>query len=191
MALRTDSYDRFVETAAGLFYSQGITATGVDQIVAQSGLSKPTLYGQFHSKDRLVAAVLARRHEERVESLDAWIRGRAGNPIERLLAVFDWLEEWHKGGGNRGCAFINAAAELIDPAHPAREEIRAHKHWMRDYVAGLAAEAGLSEPQRLGADLMLLVEGANARMLVDGDLTAAADARRVATLLVAAQGKRP
>jgi len=32
--------------------------------------------------------------------------------------------------------------------------------------------------------LMLLVDGANARVLVDGDLAAAHDARRVAAILV-------
>lgn len=190
MSRRTDSYERFVNTAAELFYTQGITATGVDQIVARSGLSKPTLYGHFHSKDGLVAAVLARRHQDRVASLDAWVRSRTADPQERLLAVFDWLAEWHTTGGVRGCAFINAAAELVDHTHPAREVIRRQKRWMRDYIADLAAEAGLPDSQRVGVDLMMLVEGANVRMLVDGDLTAAADARRAAEVLLEAGRKR-
>jgi hypothetical protein len=79
---------------------------------------------------------------------------------------------------------VNAAAELADPTHPARKIARRQKRWMRDYLAGLAAEAGLSRPERLGADLMLLVDGANARVLVDGDLDAAHDARRVAAILI-------
>lgn len=185
------SRDRLVDTAVELFYSRGITATGVDTIAARAGVSKPTLYAQFRSKDDLVTAVLERRHEHRVASLDTWVRERADSPRERLLAVFDWLAEWHATQGSRGCAFLNAAAEIVDPTHPAREVVRRQKHWMRDYLASLAEQAGMPNAERVGADLMLLVDGANARMLVDGDLGAANDARRVAGLLVDAIEERP
>ena len=191
MTSAASSHDRLVDAAAELFYFRGITATGVDKIADRSGVSKPTLYAHFRSKDGLVTAVLTRRHEQRTASLDTWVRRRAGSPRDRLLAVFDWLAEWHATEGTRGCAFLNAAAEIVDPEHPAREVVRRQKHWMRDYLAGLAAEAGMPDPERLGADLMLLVDGANARMLVDGDLGAANDAGRVAALLVDAIEGRP
>ncbi len=188
MSSRTATRDRLLDTAAGLFYSEGITATGVDRVVACAGVSKPTLYAHFHSKDDLVAAVLDRRHQQRAESLDAWIRGHADNPRGRLLAVFDWLAEWHATEGSRGCAFINAVAELVDEAHPAREVARRQKRWMRDYLSDLAAEAGISDPARAGADLLLLLDGANARMLVNGDAGAASQARRMAETLLDAAG---
>lgn len=156
--------------------------------MACAGVSKPTLYAHFHSKDDLVAAVLDRRHQQRAESLDAWIRDHADNPRGRLLAVFDWLAEWHATEGTRGCAFINAIAELVDPAHPAREVACRQKRWMRDYLTDLAAEAGISDPARAGADLLLLLDGANARMLVDGDASAASQARRMAETLLDAPG---
>ncbi|MDA8283371.1 MAG: TetR/AcrR family transcriptional regulator [Actinomycetota bacterium] len=179
------THARLLDTATELFYAEGIAATGVDKVVARAGVSKPTLYAHFRSKDELVAAVLERRHCERVAGLDAWVRAHADSPRERLLAVFDWLADWHASGeGERGCAFVNAAAEVAGPGHPAREVARRHKRWMREYLAGLASEAGLSDPTRLGSDLMLLVDGANARVTVDGDLAAAADARRLAALII-------
>ncbi len=191
MVSRGVTHVRLLDAAAELFYSEGITATGVDRVVARSGVSKPTLYAHFGSKDELVAAVLERRHAERVAKLDAWVRAHADSPRGRLLAVFDWLAKWHASEGARGCAFVNAAAEVADPANPAREVARREKRWMREYLAGLAAEAGLPEPACLGADLMLLVDGANARVLVDGDLNAAIDARRLAALLIDAQPQNP
>ena len=191
MASAGDTHARLLDAAAELFYSDGITATGVDKVVARSGVSKPTLYAHFGSKDELVAAVLERRHAERVATLDAWVRARSDSPRGRLLAVFDWLGKWHRSEGQRGCAFVNAAAEVANPANPAREVARRQKRWMREYLAGLAAEAGLPEPARLGADLMLLVDGANARVLVDGDLDAAGAARRLAELLIGAHAQCP
>ena len=186
------THARLLDTATELFYTEGIAATGVDKVVARAGVSKPTLYAHFRSKDELVAAVLERRHNERVATLDAWVRAHADRPRERLLAVFDWLATWHaSGGGERGCAFVNAAAEVSGPGHPAREVARRHKRWMREYLAGLAAEAGFSDPNRLGSDLMLLVDGANARVTVDGDLAAASDARRLAAMIIDAyRGQR-
>ncbi len=175
---------RLLDAASELFYEEGFAPTSVDKIVGRSGVSKPTLYVHFPSKDALLVAALERRHADRVGTLDAWVHAAASEPAEQLLAVFDWLVEWHQTGGGRGCAFVNAAAELADPAHPAREVARRHKRWMRDYLAGLAKAAGLFRPARLGADLMLLVDGANARVLIEGDLGAGSDARRVAAVLI-------
>lgn len=175
-------------TAAELFYANGINATGVDAVVASSGVSKPTLYSHFRSKDDLVAAVLEQRLQHQVDTLDPWVRSRAATPRDRLLAVFDWLAEWHAESASRGCAFVNAAVEVADAAHPAREVARRQKRWWRGYLAGLAAEAGVAEPERAGSDLLLLIDGASARMAVDGDLGAAGDARRVAAALLDAWG---
>lgn len=175
---------RLLDAASELFFEEGFGPTAVDRIVERSGVSKPTLYAHFTSKDALLAAALERRHAQRVNTLDAWVRAASADPTEQLLSVFDWLAEWHGTGEPRGCAFVNAAAELADPAHPAREVARRQKRWMRDYLADLATAAGLSRPARLGADLMLLVDGANARVLVEGDLAAARDARRVAAVLI-------
>ena len=50
--------DRIRETARELFYRQGIRAVGVDQIVTEAGVTKPSLYRAFASKDALAAAYL-------------------------------------------------------------------------------------------------------------------------------------
>ncbi len=174
---------RLLDAASELFYEEGFTLTGVDKIIQRSGVSKPTLYVLFRSKDALLVAALERRHEERMATLDTWVRSASSDTAEQLLAVFDWLARWHEVQGARGCAFMNAAAELSSPEHPGIEVAHRHKRWMRDYLAGLAKEAGLSRPERLGAELILLVDGANGRVLVDGDLAVAHNARRVAEVL--------
>lgn len=175
---------RLLDVATELFYSNGIAATGVDKIVANSGISKPTLYAHFHSKDELVAAVLECRHSQQAYTLQAWILARAESPYEQLLAVFDWLTHWYTTDGIRGCVFINAIAEITSANHPAREIARSHKHWMRDYLAEIATKAGACDPEHLASDLMLLVDGANAKMLIEGEPSVATEARRLAAIVI-------
>lgn len=182
---------RLLDAAAELFYAQGITATGVDAIALHAGVTKPTLYAHFRSKDALVAAVLEYRHAQRVEMLERALALRAKDPREQLLVVFDWLAELHATESTRGCAFVNAAAEIVGPTHPGRAVICLHKRWMRQYLGDLAEQAGGTAPQRLGSDLMLLFDGANVRMLIEGDLGAATDARRIAAVLIDAQLVEP
>ncbi|WP_298339935.1 TetR/AcrR family transcriptional regulator [Ferrimicrobium sp.] len=184
MTSSQDTKSRLIEAASELFYTNGFETTNIEKILQRSGISRPTLYVHFPSKDSLLVAALEHLHHERAISLDRWVHSTAEEPVEQILAVFDWLADWHATQGWRGCAFVNAAAELVHTSHPAREVVRIHKRWLRDYLAQLAADAGLYQPNRLGAQLMLLIDGANARVLVEGDLSAAQDARKVATVLI-------
>ena len=52
---------RILETAAELFYREGIRAVGIDTIIARSGVAKMSLYRNFASKDDLVVAFLEYR----------------------------------------------------------------------------------------------------------------------------------
>jgi AcrR family transcriptional regulator len=188
MPAATPARDRLLDTASKLFYDQGITATGVDAVVAAAGVSKPTLYAHFRSKSELVAAVLDRRHTRRTESLQAWVAARTDDPRQRLLAVFDWLADFYTEEGTRGCAFLNAAAETPDPGDPARQVARRQKRWTQDFLAQLARDAGLDDPERLGSQLLLLIDGTSSRMVVEGDseiaLEIAEQARQVAAVVL-------
>lgn len=186
MPCATAARERLLDAAATLFYGEGITATGVDRIVAEAGLSKPTLYAHFSSKAALVSAVLAERHRQQRASLQAHLTESDPTSVGRLLGVFDWLGAWHATEGARGCVFLNAAAEVTDQTDSAWTVIVHHKRWLRDQLVALSTEAGLANPADVGEELLLLVEGANARMLVEGDLEAAARAHRAAEAVVGA-----
>lgn len=177
------SREQLIETAARLFYAEGINATGVDTLAARSGVSKPTLYARFGSKGALVAAVLEELHVRRRAELERYL-ARHDGPRTRMLAVFDWLERFHRQRGGRGCPFLNAAAELCDPKDPAKQVVVRHKRWLREVLTTYAQEAGAGDPDELGYALLLLLDGANARMVVEGERDAAARARRAAERLI-------
>jgi AcrR family transcriptional regulator len=178
------SGERVLGVATDVFYRQGIRSTSMDSVVARSGVSKPTVYAQFGSKRELVAAVLRRRYEQRREALRQFLSDQPGSPAEQLLAVFDWLAPTHSKKGFRGCPFTNAAVELPEPDHPARVVISEYKRWLRGTFTELARQVGRADADELGLALLMLVDGANARMVVDGDRTAIHAAKKIAAQLL-------
>ena len=53
---------RILDTAAEMFYRDGIRAVGIDALIARSGVAKMSLYRNFPSKDALVAVWLEDRN---------------------------------------------------------------------------------------------------------------------------------
>lgn len=169
---------RILAAGEELFYDLGITAVGVDLIAEHSGVTKRTLYNQFGSKDQLVAACLTER-DQRWRSLVRATVDACDTPAEAVTAPFEAQRTW-SGTNTRGCAFINALAELPDPSHPAHRIAANQKLWLLNLFEELAAAAGCSHPATLAAQLLVLHEGAVATQPLSLDtLRAATDLARV------------
>ncbi|MEV7399619.1 helix-turn-helix domain-containing protein [Streptomyces sp. NPDC091267] len=149
---------RILAAAEELFYQRGITAVGVDLIAEHSGVTKRTLYNRFGSKDHLVAAYLTER-DQRWRSVVHAAVDAAGTPAEAVTAPFEALRTW-SANNSRGCAFINALAELPDPSHPAHRIAADQKLWLLNLFRELATAAGCSSPATLATQLLVLHEGA-------------------------------
>jgi AcrR family transcriptional regulator len=172
--------ERILDTADRLFYRQGIRVIGVDTVAAEIGISKRTLYNYFPSKDDLIVAYLSRRLRP-IEPSD-------GPAAEQILEDFDRLERAMRKEGYRGCPFMNAVAELADPAHAAHKVAVAHKEKRRMLFRKLLKRLNVANPDALATQLMILGEGAVAQALVHGDPKMARAAREAARILLAAAG---
>ena len=64
------------------------------------------------------------------------------------------------------CPYIAAAVELHDPRHPASQYARDYKKAVAARLADTAREAGAADPDQLGEQLALLIDGAAARTRV-------------------------
>jgi AcrR family transcriptional regulator len=183
----TPGAQRILEVATRLFYRNGIHAVGVDTIAAESGVTKRTLYDRFGSKDRLVATYLRQRHEVWWEKFERRI-ARAASP--RALVVFDaYLDD--SAMVSRGCAFVNAAAELPRD-HAAYAVVREHKRAVRERLAELVAE-DVPDPEeagRIAEHLFLLVEGAIVHHGLDKSWSAMGTARQIAADLLPRKARR-
>lgn len=183
--------DRILATAHDLFYRDGIRATGVDRLIAESGVAKLTFYRHFASKDALVREFLDFRHRRWMAwFIDALGRRGAASASEghaRLLLLADVLQEWTEQPDFRGCAFINSVVEIAQALPEAVDIARAHKAEMTQVIAELLPDGATRE---LLADAAALVfDGAivRAQMAADGPARTAAvtTLRTVLTALVA------
>jgi AcrR family transcriptional regulator len=179
---------RILDAAERLFYSRGVQAVGIDMIVAEAGVGLKTLYAHFGSKDRLVEAYLRRRSQHWLDRLQIRMAQLHGH--DRVLVIFDALNEWFAAPDFSGCAFINAVGELH--ANPvARAIAREHKQAVRALLRHGARAAAVTDPDTFADQLMLLVEGATVTAYVEGDKLAAIRARATAAaLLHCANGDR-
>jgi AcrR family transcriptional regulator len=171
-----------------VFYSRGLGATGVDAVAQAAGVSKPTLYAHFAGKSDLAVTALRHRHDQAAAELGEWLAGVA-DPAARPPAVFSWLAHRYETKGRRGCAFLNAAADVVDPEDPVRQAARGEKRWLLDLLTTLCAEAGTTAPERRASQLLLLIDGVAGRVVVEGPQAAAravADAADAAAVLLAA-----
>jgi AcrR family transcriptional regulator len=179
---------RLLAAADELFSSRGIAGTPVDEAVRRAGVATMTLYHHFDGKDALVAAYLRDRHGRWMQRWESHISA-ASDPADRLLAIFDALDEWaREGGAARGCAFVDAAAELSDRAHPAWREIDAHKRDLRDRLVGLAESIDGTDPGGLADQLLLIYEGVLSALLTGHIEHPTAQGRAMAQTLLHAPG---
>jgi AcrR family transcriptional regulator len=187
---RGPARERLIAAADELFSRDGIAATPVDEAIRRAGVATATLYHHFDGKDALVAAYLRDRHTRWMRRWDAHVAA-APDDCGRLLAIFDALDAWaREGGAERGCAFVDAAAELSDREHPAWGEISAHKDDLRRRLRELAEAAGRSDAEPLADQLLLLYEGALSALLVGHVERPIAQSRAIAEGLVAARPSR-
>ena len=151
--------ERIRETARDLFYRQGIRAVGVEEIVTRAGVTKPSLYRSFLSKDALAADYLRHMGEEGLARFDAVIAANPRDPRGQLRVWLMELQAKANKSDYRGCGTTNAAVEYPDRRHPARKVASDIKSRFRARLAALAAATGARDPDRLGDALMLLFEG--------------------------------
>ncbi|WP_410630994.1 TetR/AcrR family transcriptional regulator [Amycolatopsis sp. cmx-4-83] len=152
--------ERILSASQQLFREQGINQTGMDQLCALAEVSKRTAYQHFTGKDELVAEYL-RRFDPDVMS---GVFDRTDlTPRERLLAAFEAPANATEDDITPLCPFIGAAVEIHDPDHPARQRAHDYKKAVAARLAETAREAGATNPDQLGEQLALLLDGASAR----------------------------
>jgi AcrR family transcriptional regulator len=151
--------DRIRASASELFYREGIRAVGVDEVVDRAGVTKPSLYRSFASKDELAAAYLRDYDQHFWENFEKPGGKSYADAREHVLAYIAELSSRAVCKGYRGCGLSNAAVEYPAPDNPARQVAEAHKKALRKRLHELAAAMGARSDSVLGDALLLLIEG--------------------------------
>src|SRR3954471_6643842 len=152
---------RILKTASDLFYRFSIHSVGIDRIIAESGVAKMTFYKHFPSKADLIATYLHYKTDTWFQML-ATSTERAGvSPLERVLAIFDAMEEPFRAPSFRGCPFVKGLAEFGPEANSpdVQATIAAYFKGLRDFVTALIEPLALRNPEKAVVQILSLIQG--------------------------------
>jgi AcrR family transcriptional regulator len=175
---------RILDSAYALFFRRGFFRVGVEEIAKAAGITKRTLYSHFESKDALIGAVLQRQHERAAASIGHWAEALAGPSPAAIDKLFNELANWARKPRWGGAGFTRIAMELADlRGHPARTIARKHKQAVEDRLAAAFGSRQIAE------ELMLLLEGTMAMLIISGDRRYADAAANAAKRLLSSSVK--
>jgi AcrR family transcriptional regulator len=180
--------ERIISAANALFYSDGIRGVSVDAVAAKAGVTKRTLYYHFKSKDDLVAAYLAARDQPNLALF------RQGLPAQ-VERIFRNLARSARHPKWKGCGFLRTSAELANmPGHPAMKIGAAHKKKFEEWLRATFVAAGIAQASQLARQILLLLDGSFAVVLLHRDPsymeTAGEAARALIEAALPARGTR-
>ena len=184
---RTDipTRDRIVSAAAKLFYDEGVRSVSVDAIASQAGVTKRTLYYHFDSKDELVAAYLEGRDNPNFALFQRWFAATEGSLADKVRGIFANLARSARHPRWKGCGFLRTSVELAaTPGHPAMKVAAAHKGRVEAWLRTCFEAEDLRNAGRLARQVMLLLDGSFAVVLLHRDPSYMDAAGEAAHLLI-------
>lgn len=128
--------DHIIVTASDLFYRNGYNSTGINEIIQKSGIAKATLYHHFKSKEELCLSYLKYMNTKFIESIKEYCYSR---PLtkNRILSIFDYLEEFFDDHSFNGCWCIKTVSELPQEDKKIRTEIQLQKKQFIELISEL------------------------------------------------------
>ncbi|MEW6643129.1 MAG: helix-turn-helix domain-containing protein [Pseudomonadota bacterium] len=161
---------RIVTAASKLFYDEGIRSVSVDAVAEKAGVTKRTLYYHFQSKDDLVAAYLAARDQPNLELFKRWFAQTEGDVAAKVRGIFRQLARSARHPKWKGCGFLRTSAELANmPGHPAMRIGAAHKKKFEAWLGEVFAGEELAVAGELARQVLLLLDGSFAVVLLHRD----------------------
>lgn len=142
---KEESRRRILNVASRLFRKQGYKATGIDQIMAEAGLTAGAFYAHFKSKDDLFENML----EFTLKQMRALLLKDTENlqgPEKTELVLKRYCSVAHRDFPERGCVLASLAAEL-HRGTPKADQIVANyiEKWAHMIVENLDSNLSLEE----------------------------------------------
>lgn len=173
-----------IDQAYRIFYDGGFHATGVDKVMADSGISKRTLYKYFPSKEQLIEAVLDHYAGLVEASLFAPAFARSDDPRQRILALFDVRREAMDASACLGCLAMKAAGEFKGKHAGIEARGREASRFIEDRFVELCRQAGVADAGEVGRQVNLLFQGAVLTSQARGDTEVFDAAKKVVEGLI-------
>ena len=113
-----------------------------------------------------------------------WWKKKKEDSTDRLLVIFDALEEWFREEDFYGCLFVTALGMYPEEDTTIRHFCQEAKRLTQNYITRLAEKAELQDADELSEYFMLLIEGAITMTQVNNSYLSAIRAKKVAKVLI-------
>lgn len=141
------------------FYDGGFHATGIDTLMAESGISKRTLYKYFASKEDLIEAVLDYYGKEIANAFFATAMEAHDDPRQQILACFD-SRRMQLQEDRRGCMGVKASQEYVGKHEGIAARGEALGFYVERWFIEICGGLGVADPALLGKQITILFQGA-------------------------------
>jgi AcrR family transcriptional regulator len=141
------------------FYDGGFHATGIDSVMAESGISKRTLYKYFPSKEDLIEAVLDYYGEGIADAYFAPALAADSDPRAQILACFDSRRVMLEAD-RRGCLGVRASQEYAGKHEGIAARGERLGYYVEQRFIEMCARFGAADPSALGKQIAVLFQGA-------------------------------
>ena len=176
---------RLLSVARDLFYRNGISETGVAEIIETSGVSRTVLYDNFGSKKSLVLSTIQREGVEWRQWFFSAISLSATTPIGKLKQVFSVLEIWFTQKDYFGCFFINSIAGNAKDDDDYRKLAAEHKQCLIEFLSNLAKDAHIQDSKRFTDQLLIIIDGAIICRMMNKSVSLQKESEELLKLMIA------
>ncbi len=179
-----------IQQAHDVFYASGFHVSGISTLLAETGISKRTLYKYFRSKEELIVEVLGYYHKKLFEEMPAELARRTKSPAGKILAIFDIKAESVKKGDLRGCMAMKAKLEFDRSNSEIENACLKFTHDLQKYFFQLCEQNGCKHSKLLSRQLMVLLDGAIIMSQMCGDHSVFEISKKAAKQLIESDTKK-
>ncbi|MDQ2987287.1 MAG: TetR/AcrR family transcriptional regulator [Armatimonadota bacterium] len=144
---------KLIEAAVRLVLKQGYSATTVDQICAEAGVTKGSFFHYFSSKDEICHAAMGVWSSYWRQILASAKFEELDDPLDRVYRLLDTMQAAYLNSPvGTGCMVGTVAQELSSPNEAFRKACKGHFDDWVEYAAKLLKDAKASHSPRIDFD---------------------------------------
>jgi TetR/AcrR family transcriptional regulator, transcriptional repressor for nem operon len=155
---KAETRRKILEAAGRLFRERGYDGAGVDEIMAEAGLTAGGFYSHFKSKEALFAEAMAYSHDLRSSKLSSQLKS-AGDSSYLQNLIYGYLSRTHRDSVMEGCMFAALTTDVVRGSNETREQ---YEKRLRQFISTIEAqlsEGSAPEKERAIGILVQLVGG--------------------------------